>query len=97
MLKKSLYSAAAVIALLIGALGLIIPIIPGILFVGLALILFANASSRFRKRLHASPRTQPYLSRWERSHNLSLGHRIQLAALLLYAAVVDSFSRDGRH
>jgi len=44
MLKRTLYTTAAVIALAIGILGLIVPIIPGILFVGLAVVLFANAS-----------------------------------------------------
>ena len=92
MLKRALYTAAAAIALFIGALGLIMPIIPGILFVGLALVLFANASQRFRRRLHASPRTHPYLSRWENSSALPVTDRIRLAGLLLYAAATDSLA-----
>jgi len=92
MLKRALYTAGAAIALFIGALGLIMPIIPGILFVGLALVLFANASLRFRRRLHASPRVQPYLSRWENASALPVTDRLRLAGLLLYAAAVDSLA-----
>jgi len=92
MLKRTLYTAAAVIALLIGVLGLMVPIIPGIVFVGLAIVLFANASKRFRRRLHASPRTGPYLMRWENSAALPITDRIGLACLLLYAAATDSLS-----
>jgi len=92
MLKRTLYTAAAVLALFIGALGLIVPIIPGILFVALAVVLFANASQRFRRRLHASPRTRPYLVRWENSSALPTTDRIRLAGLLLYAAAADSLA-----
>lgn len=92
MLKRTLYTAAAVLALFIGALGLIVPIIPGILFVALAVVLFANASQRFRRRLHASPRTRPYLARWENSSALPTTDRIRLAGLLLYAAAADSLA-----
>ncbi len=92
MLKRALYTAGATIALFIGALGLILPIIPGILFVGLAVVLFANASLWFRRRLHASSRTQPYFSRWENSIALPITDRIRLAGLLLYAATTDSLA-----
>lgn len=90
MLKRALYMAGAAIALFIGAMGLIMPIIPGILFVGLAVVLFANASQRVRRRLHASPRVRPYLARWENSTALPVSDRIRLAGLLLYAAATDS-------
>jgi len=93
MLKRALYTAGAAIALLIGALGLIIPIIPGILFATIAVVLFANASQRFRRRLHASPRTRPYLTRWDNSGALPVTDRARLAALLLYAAAADSLRR----
>lgn len=90
MMKRFFYSVGAVIALCIGALGLVIPIIPGVLFVVLAVVLFAGASRRFRNRLHASPRARPYLTRWEASTSLSLPERTKLAGLLLYAAATDS-------
>lgn len=92
MLKRTLYSAAALIALLIGVLGLMVPIIPGIVFLVLAFVLFANVSQRFRRRLYASTRTRPYLMRWDNSATLPLTDRIGLAGLLLYAAATDSLS-----
>ena len=90
LLKRVLYGFFALIALCIGALGLIIPIIPGVLFVVLAVVLFAGASRRLHAKLHASPRTRPYMQRWEASESLPLGARAKLAGLLLYAAAFDT-------
>jgi len=92
--KRGLYAAAAVIALLIGLLGLLIPVIPGLLFLAVAVVLFAGVSSRVRYRLHKSRRVRPYLSRWEAAGNLPWRQRTQLAAWLLYAALADTFNRQ---
>ena len=93
MFKRILYTLGAVISLAIGVTGLIIPVIPGVLFVVIAVVLFASASRRFRNRLHGSPRTSPYLVRWEASGSLPLGERTRLAGLLIYAAAADTLRR----
>lgn len=96
MLKRALYTAGAVVALGIGLLGLLIPVIPGVLFVLLAAVLFAGASRRFRARLHASPRVQPYLRRWEQSAGLPGLTRARIAGLLIYACATDSLRVTSR-
>ena len=96
LLKRTLLTVAAVGALFIGLLGLLIPIIPGVLFLALAAILFAGVSSRFRAQLHRSSRTRPYLLRWEATSRMSLLTRAKAALLLLYAGVTDSLSRQHR-
>ncbi len=96
MLKRALYTVGAVLALGIGLLGLLIPIIPGVLFVLLAAVLFAGASQRFRDRLHAAPRARPYLQRWEQSASLPGLERARLAGLLIYACATDSLRVTSR-
>jgi len=93
LLKRSLLTVAALAAVLIGLLGLIIPVIPGVLFLLLAAVLFAGVSQRFRTRLHASQRVAPYLRRWEATRGLPLLTRTRAAALLLYAGLTDSLGR----
>ena len=52
IIKRTLYTVAAIIALGIGLLGLVVPVIPGVLFLLLAVALLAGASRRVRARLH---------------------------------------------
>lgn len=93
IVKKTLITVAALAALFIGLLGLLIPIIPGVLFLLLAAILFAGVSRRFRAHLHASPRARPYLLRWEATAGLPFAARCKAAGLLLYASVADTLRR----
>ena len=93
IIKRTLITVAALGALFIGLLGLVIPIIPGVLFLLVAAILFAGVSRRFRARLHASPRARPYLVRWEATAGLPVPTRVRAATLLLYASVADTLRR----
>lgn len=93
LLKRTFLTVAAIGALFIGLLGLLIPIIPGVLFLLLAACLFAAVSSRFRAQLHRSPRARPYLLRWEATSGMPLLTRSKAALLLLYAGVTDSLRR----
>lgn len=93
IIKRTLLAVAALGALFIGVLGLIIPIIPGLLFLLLAAVLFAGVSRRFRARLHASPRARPYLLRWEATAELPLMTRAQAGVLLVYAGLADTLRR----
>lgn len=93
LIKRSLLTVAAAAAVFIGVLGLIIPVIPGILFLALAALLLASVSRRFRAHLHASPRARPYLIRWEATAGLPVLTRTRAAALLLYASIADTLRR----
>jgi len=92
-LKRTLLTVAALAALFLGLLGLVIPIIPGVLFLLLAAVLLARVSTRFRAKLHASPRTRPYLLRWEATAGLPALTRARAAVMLLYAGVAHTFNR----
>lgn len=81
------------VLVLLGLIGLILPILPGILFLGLAALLMARLSSRFARGLHGHPGYR----RWQRFSQACRGlgpwQRCRLALLLLARAGLQSLSR----
>ncbi|MFT7472508.1 MAG: uncharacterized membrane protein YbaN (DUF454 family) [Kiritimatiellia bacterium] len=74
---------------LIGLVGLILPIIPGILFLFLAALLLAKVSSRFDALLRKNENMRTWRRRWDRSNALPLLQRVKLSFLLVARAVVN--------
>ncbi len=64
---KVLYVLAAVLFLVLGVVGLIMPIIPGVLFLAGALLLLGKVSRRFRV--------------WTRRHPVARSMRLRMASL----------------
>ena len=56
-------SALAYLLLVVGAIGLIVPILPGIPLLVLAALLFTAKSPGLRRRLFNTPRLAPYFRR----------------------------------
>lgn len=88
--KRSMLMAAGIVALALGLVGLAMPLLPGVLFLAVAMVCFSAASNRLRRRLHASPRIRPYLVRWEASRGLGVARRLRLAFWLALATAGDS-------
>ena len=74
---------------LIGLAGLILPIIPGILFLFLAALLLAKVSSRFDALLHRNENMKTWRRRWDTTNTLPLLKRVKLSFLLVARAVVN--------
>lgn len=74
---------------LVGLAGLILPIIPGILFLFLAALLLAKVSSRFDTLLHRNKNMRAWRRRWNTSNSLPLLQRVKLSCLLVARAVVN--------
>lgn len=74
---------------LVGLAGLILPIIPGILFLFLAALLLAKVSSRFESLLHRNANMRAWRRRWNTSNSLPLLQRVKLSFLLVARAVVN--------
>ena len=74
---------------LIGLAGLILPIIPGILFLFLAALLLAKVSSRFDTLLHRNENMKTWRRRWDTTNTLPLLKRVKLSFLLVARAVVN--------
>tara|TARA_B110000444_G_scaffold239607_1_gene254169 strand:+ start:275 stop:673 length:399 start_codon:yes stop_codon:yes gene_type:complete len=75
---------------LIGLAGLILPIIPGILFLFLAALLLTKVSSRFDALLHKNEHMRNWRRRWNTSNSLPLSQRVKLSFLLVAKAAVNS-------
>ncbi|PCI73447.1 MAG: hypothetical protein COB20_16235 [SAR86 cluster bacterium] len=74
---------------LVGLVGLILPIIPGILFLFLAAMLLAKVSSRFDALLHKNENMRTWRRRWDTTSALPLLQRVKLSFLLVARAVVN--------
>lgn len=87
MLRKLvLFSAGAALTLL-GLIGLVLPVLPGLLLLAAAAGCFSLASPRFRaaleQRLHGHPRYRRALSSWRSTRHLPLRSRLSLAFWLM--------------
>lgn len=74
---------------LIGLVGLILPIIPGILFLFLAALLLARVSRRFDALLHRNENMRTWRRRWDTTNTLPIMKRVKLSCLLVARAVVN--------
>lgn len=68
--------------LLLGLIGLILPIIPGLLFLFLAALLLTRVSRRASDYAHSQPWFRRHLQWWRSSHALSWPQRVHLSLLL---------------
>ena len=74
---------------LLGLVGLILPIIPGILFLFLAALLLAKVSSRFDAMLNRNKDMRYWRRRWTTSNSLPLAQRLKLSFWVAARAVVN--------
>jgi uncharacterized membrane protein YbaN (DUF454 family) len=83
--------AAGVIAvcLLLGLAGLILPLLPGLLFLGVAAVVAAKLSPRFAATLRQSDTLRGYIDRTEGFGALPLEQKVKLAVLLVAKALLD--------
>lgn len=89
MLYKGVCLVLVGLLTLIGLAGLILPIIPGILFLFLAALLLAKVSSRFDALLHKNENMRTWRRRWDTTSALPLLQRVKLSFLLVARAVVN--------
>lgn len=86
---KAFCAVLIVGCLIVGVIGLVLPIIPGLLFLFLAAILLTRLSSRFEFLLHRNPT----LGRWSRkldmANSLPLAQRTKLVFWLSVRTVVN--------
>lgn len=79
--------------LFIGLLGLILPVIPGLLFLFLAVLLLTRVSRRAATFAHGQPWFHRHMRHWQATGGLSVGQRIKLGFLLSARAVMKAVQR----
>ena len=77
------------VCLLLGVAGLILPLLPGLLFLVIAAIVAARLSPKFRDMLRQNEMLRGYLDRTDGFVDLPLAKKLQLAALLFVKMAID--------
>ena len=78
------------LCLILGIIGLILPVIPGILFLFIGATLLSKLSTRFASYLKQNTWTQKWQRRGDAFRKLNNGHRFKLSFLMAAKSVVDS-------
>jgi uncharacterized membrane protein YbaN (DUF454 family) len=83
----------AVLGLVVlGAIGLVLPLIPGFLFLGIAAVLVARYFPRVSERLRSSDTLGPHLDRADGLLGLSAGDKVRLGVLVGAKLVADGLA-----
>jgi uncharacterized membrane protein YbaN (DUF454 family) len=86
---KLVACAVIVACLALGAIGLLLPIIPGLLFLAVAAAVAAKLSPAFESTLRRNATLAGYLDRTDGFLELPLGKKIRVAALLCVKMTID--------
>lgn len=86
---KLVAAGVIVVCLLLGFAGLILPLIPGLLFLAIAALVAAKLSPRFAETLRQNETLRGYLDRTEGFVDLPLDKKIKLAGLLFVKMLID--------
>ena len=90
MIRNLLIALVGGAFLVLGLLGLVLPILPGFLFLFLAVLCFASISPRVRRRLEGNPTLRGLHARWRRGRGLPLWHRFKLMFWLSAESTVQA-------
>ena len=86
---KLIACAVIVACLLLGLAGLILPLIPGLLFIAIAAFVAAKLSPRFAAVLRENGTLSGYLDQADRIAGVPLTQKIQVVGLLLLKMLID--------
>ena len=86
---KLIAAGVIVVCLLLGLAGLILPLIPGLLFLAIAAIVAAKFSPRFAATLRQNDTLRGYMDRTEGFNELPLDQKFKLAGLLFVKMLID--------
>jgi uncharacterized protein len=92
LLRKVLLLLSGAVLTLLGLVGLVLPVMPGLVFLVAAAGCFSLASRRFRvtveRRLRRHPRYRRTLRHWRSGQGLPFGQRLQLGFWLMVGSLV---------
>jgi len=91
MIRTVFLSALGILLVLLGLIGLVVPLMPGVVFLAAAGCCFAALSPRFQARLERHPVWQGFSRRWQASRHLPVLRRAKLAFWLSAEAAMSAF------
>lgn len=90
LIRKTMLIAVIGICLILGVIGLILPVIPGILFLLIGAVLLSKLSTRFAGYLKQNTWAQKWQRRGNSFRQLNNGHKLKLSFLMAAKSLVDS-------
>lgn len=93
LLYKIALSVVIVAFLLIGLVGLILPVIPGILFLVLALFLMTRVSRRAATYAHSQPWFHRHMRQLNATSHLSMTDRLKMGLWISARATINAAKR----
>ena len=93
MIKRAAILTLATLFGVLGLIGLVIPILPGVLFLGVALICAASALPQLHHRLNRYPAWRDWHLRWRAGAQLPLTQRLKLGFWLLAETATRPFGK----
>jgi uncharacterized membrane protein YbaN (DUF454 family) len=87
---KVIACAVIIACLALGAVGLLLPIVPGLLFLLIAAVVAAKLSPSFERTLRQNATIAGYLDRTEGFAELPIGRKIQVVGLLCVKMLIDA-------
>lgn len=92
MHHKLIYLVIAVVCIMIGIVGLIIPIIPGVLFLVAAIFLMGKVSTRVKQWSDQQPLIQKIQNRLHRLQGASALNQMKVVALMSLESLVSGLA-----
>ncbi len=86
---KLIACAIIVACLLFGLAGLILPLVPGLLFIAIAAFVAAKVSPRFAAMVRENDTLRGYLDQADRLAGIPLPQKLQVIGLLLLKMLID--------
>ncbi len=97
MIRKLLLLLCGAVLTLLGVIGLVLPVLPGVLLLAGAVGCFCLASRRIKHRVHrhldGNPRYRRALRRWEAGSALNAWQRLRLGFWLTLASILPTDRR----
>lgn len=93
-LKRGIYFAVGILALALGGLGLVLPLLPTVPFVILAAYCFARSSPRLERRLLNHPVFGAHIRAWRERGAISRKGKIAAAFAFALSAIIGLLLLD---
>jgi uncharacterized membrane protein YbaN (DUF454 family) len=90
-LKKIIFVTAGFVLVGLGAVGIVLPLLPTTPLLILAVILFSKSNDRFRKWPLQSPVFGPYLMHYELGTGVSKSLKIRTIVILWLGLIISAF------
>ena len=87
--EKLLYLTLGILFLALGIVGLLMPILPGVLFLAGALYMLSRGSNQFRKFAESDPRLKGLQAKMNRVQQVPVLDRMRVAGLMTLQATVS--------